>query len=118
MLNVSLIDLDHLEKYVAGDDELRDEILTIFEKQVDKWLRLLDPHQADEEWIDAAHALKGASRGIGAWTVGDLCEKAETLVGPDHRDPAAREALLNTLRGYLSALVGEVRHLRERPSLK
>lgn len=116
MTEAALIDLDHLEKYVAGDDALRDEILTIFEDQVENWIRLLNPHQTDEVWCEAAHALKGASRGIGAWQAGDLCEKAEALVGPDKRDPIMRAALLKELRANLAAIVEEAKALRDRRS--
>ncbi|MFQ5563090.1 MAG: Hpt domain-containing protein [Parvularculaceae bacterium] len=114
MTKAALIDLDHLEKYVAGDDALRDEILLIFEEQVDNWIRLLNPHQADEVWREAAHALKGASRGVGAWAAGDLCEEAESLIGPDKHDPVARAALLKELRANLDAVLNHAKELRDK----
>ncbi|MGF1543583.1 MAG: Hpt domain-containing protein [Parvularculaceae bacterium] len=73
------IDLKHLERYVAGDDALRDEILMIFVDQAERWARELKSDLGDEEWRDACHALKGAARGVGAWRLGDLAAEGEAL---------------------------------------
>jgi HPt (histidine-containing phosphotransfer) domain-containing protein len=91
------IDLQHLEQYVGDDAALRDEILCIFEDQVEGWLTRLDPSSDDHDWKNAAHALKGASRGVGAFRLGDLCEAAEGLVS--HADArAARAGLLAEIK--------------------
>ncbi len=98
MSTASLIDMDHLDRYVAGDKSLRDEILGIFVEQADMWTRMLDPDAEDAAWKDAAHALKGASRGVGAWDVGDICAEAEKLIGEDNRDIERRISILKSLR--------------------
>ncbi len=108
----ALIDLNHLDRYVAGDRILRDEILGIFEEQAEMWIRMLDPNQEDAAWKDAAHALKGASRGVGAWDVGDLCQDAEMLVGDERRDLVKRSLLLEDLRAKVLETVEEVKRLR------
>lgn len=113
MSEAALIDLDHLEIYIAGDEALRDEILTIFEEQADRWLGVLDPDQTDEGWKNSAHGLKGAARGIGAWEVGDLCEEAEGLIGQNPGKIERRAALLMSLRTKLNATVDEARRLRD-----
>lgn len=105
------IDLKHLDQYVGGDRALRDEILGIFEEQAEMWVRTLDPRADDRAWKDAAHALKGASRGVGAWTVGDLCADAESLVGDAHSEED-RHAMLSDLRDAVKLTVSEVRRLR------
>jgi HPt (histidine-containing phosphotransfer) domain-containing protein len=107
----TLIDLDHLERYVAGDRSLRDEILGIFEEQADMWVNMLDPNAEDPAWKDAAHALKGASRGVGAWDLGDLCAEAEKLVS-ENRDLDGRFAMLEQMRQKVYETVEEVRRLR------
>ena len=107
----SLIDLDHLERYVAGDRSLRDEILGIFEEQADMWVNLLDPNSEDPAWKDAAHALKGASRGVGAWELGDLCADAEKLV-EENRNIEERFEVLAQMRQKVFETVEEVRRLR------
>ena len=77
----ALIDWGHLEKYVVGDVALRDEILSIFVEQANKLMAEFDASQTDEGWKMTAHSLKGASRGVGAWDIGELCEEAETMIG-------------------------------------
>jgi hypothetical protein len=106
------IDLDHLDRYVAGDVALRDEVLTIFEGQVERCLNMLDPEGPHEEWRSIAHALKGASRGIGAWTVGAYCEEAERVGGSFEEMVAARRSLKASIERSVSAAIAEIRALR------
>ena len=107
-----LLDLDHLDRYVAGDTVLRDEVLAIFEEQAATWLRTLDPKADDQAWRDAAHSLKGAARGVGAWDVGHACEQAEKMIG-EGRDEVARGAKLSEIEANVTAVIGEVRRLRD-----
>lgn len=111
MAERDLIDLDHLDRYVAGDRSLRDEVLRIFEDQAEMWIAALDPQAEDGAWRDAAHALKGASRGVGAWGVGEICQAAEGLIG-EARDEKARHETLRRLRDQVRDTVAEVRRLR------
>lgn len=106
------IDFAHLDRYVAGDSALRDEVLAIFESQVARCLRLLDPDAPHEEWRSIAHALKGASRGIGAWKIGDLCAEAEGMKdGLDNVRSRRIEAKAEIEQSAQSALE-EIRRLR------
>lgn len=107
------IDLDHLDQYVMGDTALLDEVLTIFTEQARLWLGALDPMLDDEKWRSAAHALKGASRGIGSWAIADLCERAEMLVGGAPEKMARRRTLLDELSKRISAATAEAQRLRE-----
>lgn len=111
MSKQNAIDLDHLDRYVGGDRSLRDEILGIFEEQAEMWVRTLDPRAEDSAWKDAAHALKGASRGVGAWAIGEICAEAETLIGPDRSEEERLETLAS-LREAVRTTVTEVRRLR------
>ncbi|MEM8986815.1 MAG: Hpt domain-containing protein [Pseudomonadota bacterium] len=106
------IDMTHLSRYTGGDKALENEILSIFEHQTELWMRLLDPNAPDDAWKDAAHSLKGSAKGVGAWAVADLCEKAEALVGDELKVRAVRSVLLDELRSALNAAVDEVRRLR------
>lgn len=108
----ALIDLDHLNRYVAGDRFLRDEILGIFEEQAKMWTSMLEPSAEDTVWKDAAHALKGASRGVGAWEVGDLCAEAETMIGGNADDVTRRQALVSDLQNKVRATIEEVKRLK------
>lgn len=86
------IDLQHLDKYVCGDAGLLDEILTIFIDQASMLVSRLDPALDNETWRMTTHTLKGASRGVGAWKLGDLAETAEGLEGA--ASIPARQAVL------------------------
>ncbi len=109
----ALIDWDHLEKYVVGDDALRDEILTIFVEQANKLLAQFDAAQTDEGWKTTAHTLKGASRGVGAWDLGMLCEEAEDMIGTIPGKRESRSALLISIRQKLNETVNEAIQLRD-----
>ncbi|MEL6791229.1 MAG: Hpt domain-containing protein [Pseudomonadota bacterium] len=104
-----LIDLNHLQLYVGDDVSLRDEILSIFEDQLALWMGRLSPDMDDDTWYQAAHTLKGAARGVGVWAIGDLCEKAEALMGPD-AEPARADLLgqLGPLADRVTAALKDV----------
>jgi HPt (histidine-containing phosphotransfer) domain-containing protein len=106
------VDIQHLEKYVFGDRALLDEILTIFIEQASLLLGRFDASSDDESWRSTAHTLKGASRGVGAWAVGDLAEKAEELVGADRT--AERRTIIDQLRGAGHAAIDFARDYRDR----
>lgn len=107
------IDLDHLDQYVMGDSALLDEVLTIFTEQATHWLGALDPMLEDEKWRNAAHTLKGASRGIGSWAIADLCERAEALTGGAPEKMARRRAVIDELSKRIAAATAEAQRLRE-----
>ncbi len=106
-----MIDVDHLEKYVAGDDSLRDEILTIFGDQALLLSEQFSIDQTDEGWSNTAHTMKGAARGVGAWVLGDLCEEAEALIGQIAGKNEKRAALLVSIRAQLKNTVCEAKRL-------
>jgi HPt (histidine-containing phosphotransfer) domain-containing protein len=106
------IDIKHLDQYVFGDRALLDEILTIFIEQASMWIERMEPSLADEDWRHAAHTLKGASRGVGAWALGDLAERAEKMIGPGRS--LARAALRDDLRAAAAAAIAHAREIRDR----
>lgn len=89
------IDFAHLDRFTAGDAALTEEVLGLFREQVELWLRVLDPALPDQSWKDAAHTLKGAALGVGAFAFADACAEAEAA---DARGPAARGLALAELR--------------------
>lgn len=106
------IDIRHLEQYVFGDRALLDEILTIYIDQATMLLGRLDAAADDEAWHSTAHTLKGASRGVGAFAVGDLAEAAEKLIGS--RCPAERREMIVRLRSAGEAAIEFARVYRDR----
>jgi HPt (histidine-containing phosphotransfer) domain-containing protein len=103
------VDFAYLEGFAAGDAEVIDEVLALFREQAALWSNLLDP--AGEGWRDAVHTIKGASRGIGAFALGDACQTCE-IDGPG-KIPAVRDALNAAL-----ADVAAYAHERALQSLK
>jgi len=80
-----LIDLDHLALYVGDDLQLRREILLIYRDQLLALNERILAHRDDQQlsawsadsWYETMHTLKGASRGVGVWTLGNLGEAGE-----------------------------------------
>ena len=107
------IDTEHLEKYVSGDDALRDEILTIFQEQIEMLREKIDVNADDEDWYNTMHAMKGASRGVGAWAVGDICEAAEAYTNSHADKISAREKALEALNVKLDDTIEDARKLRD-----
>lgn len=83
------VDFAYLEGFAAGDATVIDEVLALFREQAQMWSSMLD--SSSEGWRDAVHTIKGASRGIGAFRLGDVCQACE-IEGPDGLT-AVRDAL-------------------------
>ena len=69
------VDFAYLEDFAAGETEVVDEVLALFQQQAQLWGVMLD--EDHEGWRDAVHTLKGAARGVGAVNLGDVCERTE-----------------------------------------
>lgn len=83
------VDFAYLERFAAGDEAVIEEVLNLFREQAQLWSAMLDPQS--EGWRDAVHTIKGASRGVGAFVLGDACEAAELTGGSSL--PAVHDAL-------------------------
>ncbi|WP_293382681.1 Hpt domain-containing protein [Phenylobacterium sp.] len=92
------MDFGYLEDFAAGDRRVVGEVLALFLEQAGAWSASLDP--AAPGWRDLIHTMKGASRGVGAFRLGDACASAETE-GPS-ATPAVRAAL-EAAAGEISA---------------
>ena len=73
------IDLVHLARHTFGDPQLEREVLQLFAVQARIHLNRLKEAGDAQTWREAAHTIKGASRGIGAWQVAEQAELAERL---------------------------------------
>lgn len=92
------LDLVHLSKYTLGNRSLESELLGLFRAQAGIYVTRLETAATTKEWQDAAHSLKGSSRGLGAWVLGDIAEEAERL---DHADMAARAVAVERIRAAI-----------------
>jgi HPt (histidine-containing phosphotransfer) domain-containing protein len=83
------VDFVYLERFVGGDRAVVLEVLALFCEQAESWQSALQPD--NPEWRNVVHTIKGASRGIGARALGDVCETAE--FGSVDELPAVRAGL-------------------------
>lgn len=72
------LDLVYLARQTAGDRDLEREVLGLFRDQCVRLLRIMLQNAGDQTRRDAAHTLKGAARGIGAFRIADVAETIET----------------------------------------
>jgi HPt (histidine-containing phosphotransfer) domain-containing protein len=77
-----VVDLIHLARYTGGDEAINTEILRLFDAQtseiVGRLQAILDARDA-KSWREATHSLKGAARGIGAFSMADAAAFAEPI---------------------------------------
>jgi hypothetical protein len=69
------VDFAYLEGFALDDSTVIDEVLALFREQAALWTPMLD--KSHPGWMDAVHTVKGAARGVGAFTLGDVCAEAE-----------------------------------------
>ena len=76
------VDLDHLSRYTGGDEAINAEVLRLFDAQtselVGRLQTILDARDA-KSWKEIIHTLKGAARGIGAFSMADAAAFAEPI---------------------------------------
>ena len=96
------VDIAHLNRYTGGDRALNAQILRLFDDQCSEILDRLEGQilgsgvDAGKIWRESAHALKGAARGIGAFSLADIAAELEKT---DTSDRAAAIAALTSLKG-------------------
>jgi len=100
------VDIDHLNRYTGGDTALNGQILKLFDDQCAEILERLETQTLSpasdsiiKMWRDSAHALKGAARGIGAFSLADSAALAETI------DLNDRNAVIEVLASLKSKAV-------------
>jgi HPt (histidine-containing phosphotransfer) domain-containing protein len=78
---VPLFDRTHLSRYTGGDLALEVELVGLMCDQAERCIaRMADASDA-KQFRDAAHTLKGAARGVGAFALAAACERAEAASG-------------------------------------
>ncbi len=77
-----VIDLDHLARYTGGDKAINAEVMRLFDTQATELVArlqgILDARDA-KSWKEVTHTLKGAARGIGAFSMGDAAAHCEPI---------------------------------------
>ena len=108
-MSEAAVDLGHLDRYTGGDRTVNEEVLRLFERSCHDILgrleTLLDDASSPEAakgWRDAAHTLKGAAKGIGAFELADAAADAEKKPVSDRMAAlAALERLKTTSQAVL-----------------
>lgn len=95
------VDLAHLSAQTMGDSDLEREVLFIFVNQAPIYLKTWRVAAKDADRRRAAHSLKGAARGIGAWHLAELADEAEK---PDFQHIDALEAEIGRVCEYVRSL--------------
>jgi HPt (histidine-containing phosphotransfer) domain-containing protein len=95
------IDHAHLSRYTLGNVELEREILVLFADQSPSYFLQLMAAENDKAWLEAAHALKGSARAVGAWQLASAAERAERAKGSV--DEVLRASMIEDLSEALDA---------------
>lgn len=106
-----VLDLAQLETMTGSDAALAAEALGIFRQSADLWSRMLDPAAEAEQWADAAHAIKGAARSVGAMELGDVCETAEKLGRSGEVTPVAAGVAISAVKDRLGEALEAIAHV-------
>jgi len=72
-----VFDTAHLAQYTGGDRVLEAELAGLLREQADRCLAAMATAEDPVAWKAAAHTLKGAARGVGAFALGEACQRAE-----------------------------------------
>ncbi|HEX4118136.1 MAG TPA: Hpt domain-containing protein [Rhizomicrobium sp.] len=104
------IDLEHLARYTGGEKALNSEVLRLFDDQITVMVGELHTLLASRDakrWREVAHTIKGAARGVGAFSMGDLAASAEPISPTDAsaaKDVIAKlEREAQTVRAFIEA---------------
>lgn len=101
----SPIDLVHLCRQTAGNAALETEVLGLLVIQIER-VRPVIETACESERKRLAHALKGASRNLGAFCLADAAEHLEQAPGDQAAMAALLEELENTGRFAREMTVG------------
>jgi HPt (histidine-containing phosphotransfer) domain-containing protein len=77
MAKMGAIDLSFLDRVTFRDRSLAREVLVLFGQQAESLLVLIAEAADERTRLEAAHKLKGAARGVGAFDVGRAAEEIE-----------------------------------------
>ncbi|QGM98220.1 Hpt domain-containing protein [Methylocystis parvus] len=103
-----VLDLVHLSRQTMGDQSLEAELLSLFDRQAAQFApRLAEPCRPDEIGARAnlIHTLKGSSRAVGAFALGEAAEAYEAAMRAGAPDDAGhRERLLAQIAAARAAI--------------
>lgn len=101
------IDLAHLEAQTMGNAELRDEVLRLFLKQSDECVQRIRTAGDVAARREAAHALVGSARGVGAFSVAYIASEIELAQAPVTGRLIALDRAVAAVRLVIAGLLRE-----------
>lgn len=110
------IDWAHLSRFTLNDAALEREVLALFAMDAPRYLANMTTARGRNEWIEAAHTLKGSARAVGAWNVADCAEAAESLrltAKCEHADLAESRGMADALDKLRLAVHGTVAYIEQ-----
>lgn len=75
---IGAIDLAFLDRVTFSDRALAREVLVLFDQQADSLLKVIRDTESTRMRLEISHRLKGAARGVGAFSVARAAEEIET----------------------------------------
>lgn len=96
------VDLVHLSTLTMGDRDLEQQVLSIFLSQSEIYAKSWKNSAGHEGRMRAAHSLKGAARGVGAWELAELAGEAEM---PGFSGFEAVEKEIARVNDYIRSLI-------------
>lgn len=90
--NEPLFDRAHLGRYTGGDHALEVELVGLMCEQAERCIERMGEAGDAKQFQDAAHTLKGAARGVGAFALASACERAEEASQDERQDAEAEVA--------------------------
>lgn len=71
-------DIEFLDRVTFSDRGLAREVLQMFDQQADSLLKVIRDTESTRMRLEIAHRLKGAARGVGAFSVARAAEEIES----------------------------------------
>ncbi|MBN8994676.1 MAG: Hpt domain-containing protein [Rhizobiales bacterium] len=101
------VDLNHLHNQTFGDRKLQREVLRLFVRHSADQIERLRAAIAPEERREAAHALVGSARGVGAFSVAYIAAEIELSRGPIVGRLKALDAAIVAAQGFIRDFLAE-----------
>lgn len=112
------VDISQLETMTSGDAALAAEAIGIFRQSAELWGRMLDAQSDPDHWADAAHAIKGAARSVGAMPLGDACDAAEKLGRSGDATRTSAGVAISTVKDRLGEALEALAHVEHQLLMK
>lgn len=103
----SLLDLDHLSQQTLGNRDLQRQILELFLGHSRQQVELLKESTGRREQREAAHAIVGSARAIGAFDVARIAGEIERGEGSAEAEFVALAKAVEETRDFIVALLAK-----------